>query len=110
VIAEHDNGAGPRSPSREYIYSGGPEGSGLLAKIDSSGTRRVPKIRYEQRQQMQYLSGGGETVANCNAHFPSRKAINSSRAKPASRSKESRVPFGMSRLCLGTTARRFEPG
>ena len=59
MIAEHDNGAAPRSPSREYIYSGGPEGSGLLAKIDSSGTRRVPKIRYEQRQRMQYVSGGG---------------------------------------------------
>jgi len=44
VIAEYDNGAAPGSPSREYIYSGGPEGSGLLAKIDSSGTRHPPLI------------------------------------------------------------------
>jgi len=44
VITEYDNGAAPGSPSREYMYSGGPEGSGLLAKIDSSGTRYPPLI------------------------------------------------------------------
>jgi RHS repeat-associated protein len=35
VIAEYDNGAAVGSPSREYIHSR----SGLLAKIDSSGTK-----------------------------------------------------------------------
>ena len=39
VVAEYDNGALPASPSREYIYGAGPEASGLLAKIDSSGTK-----------------------------------------------------------------------
>ena len=34
VVAEYDNGAAPGSPSREYIYGS----SGLLARIDSSGT------------------------------------------------------------------------
>src|SRR5882762_495012 len=43
-------------------------------------------------------------------YFPCRKSIKSSLANPASRSNERRVPFGISRLCWGTTARRFDEG
>src|SRR6266446_24860 len=41
-------------------------------------------------------------------YLPSRNWINASRVKPASLSSDTIVPFGMSRLCWGTTALRSE--
>ena len=43
-------------------------------------------------------------------YLPARKSISSSREKPASLNKDIRVPFGKSRLCRATTARRREVG
>src|SRR5207249_7132331 len=41
---------------------------------------------------------------------PSRNWINSARVNPASLKKDMTVPFGKSRLCIGTTARFFVAG
>jgi len=66
VIAEYDNGAAPGSPSREYIYSGGPEGSGLLAKIDSFGTRYYHQDHLSNRV---VTDSSGNTLYEL-GHFP----------------------------------------
>jgi hypothetical protein len=48
---------------------------------------------------------GGDTVLHASAcHQLCRNSISSSRVNPASLNRDFKVPFGMSRLCCGTTA------
>ena len=88
MIAEYDNGAAPHSPSREYIYPGGPEGSGLLAKIDSSGTR----MDWTQRSASVLLIGLFNSVMGLRSPFP-RPRIHPYQGRPARLRADTSCPF-----------------
>jgi RHS repeat-associated protein len=62
VIAEYDNGASIASPTREYIYNG----SQMLAKIDSSGTKYYLKDRLSTR----LVTDSSENIVEQHGHYP----------------------------------------
>jgi RHS repeat-associated protein len=61
VIAEYENGAAAGSPTREYVYSGG-----LLATIDSSGT----KYHHSDHLSARLTTDSSGNKAGEQSHFP----------------------------------------
>lgn len=66
VIAEYDNGAAPSAPSREYIYNGAGDTTGLLAMISSGTTTYYHQDHLSVR--LTTNSSGG--IVTQEGHYP----------------------------------------
>lgn len=66
VIAEYDNGATPSAPSREYIYNGGGDTTGLLAMISGGATTYY----HQDHLSVRLTTDGNGNVVTQDGHFP----------------------------------------
>jgi RHS repeat-associated protein len=72
VIAEYDNGAAPGSPSREYVYNGAGDTTGLLAMISGGATTYYHQDHLSVRLTTDGTSGSptyGQVLSQ-QGHFP----------------------------------------
>ena len=74
VIAEYDNGVAPTSPSREYIYNGAGDTTGLLAMISGG----VTTYYHQDHLSVRLTTNASGAILTQEGHFPFGEAWYSS--------------------------------
>jgi len=114
-VAEYDNGAAPTAPSREFIYSGGVPGAGLLAAISGGSS---PTTTYFHSDHLSWRistdgTTGSSTYGQVNGqqgHYPYGESWYSSNGNEFmftsyQRDSESGLDYAMARYYDSTAAR-----